>query len=167
MLNLVFVREVSCCCCCLHHDCLYYYVLDVCVGWIVRNGICYKRFDDVLTADASVSLCESHNAYLAEIPNIYVDNIVTDIVREVYEYSWIGLRTNDTHYYWRNGDFPLGKDAPSEMNYCGSLTRNTQKRWRLYKCDIDIIRSAICMIGKQFHWLQIQQLLSLFKYLIV
>ena len=132
------------------------------MGWTVRNGICYKSFDDVLTADASVSLCESQNAYLAEIPNIYVDNIITEIVREVNENFWIGLRTNDTHYYWRNGDFPLGKDTPSKMNECGAIHRNAVKRWRLYICDF--MRRTICMIGKQFNWIQIQQLLSLFKY---
>ena len=118
------------------------------MDWIVRNGICYKKFDDEMNADEAVSLCEAENAYLAEIPNIYVDNIITEMVGEVE--PWIGLRTNDTHYYWRIGNFPLGDDTPSndEMNMCGAVDNNEGSRWHIHECDSN--RPAICMIGKQF-----------------
>ena len=145
-LNLMFVRKVSCCCC-LHHKMLVNYIVDVCVGWIVRNGICYKKFDYELTVDEALSLCEDNNAYLAEIPNIYVDNIITEIVGEGGGECWTGLRTNDTHYYWRSGEFPLGEDMPSNMNYCGSVNDNNGYRWHLHNCYVMI--PAICMIGKE------------------
>ena len=71
------------------------------MGWTVRNGICYKRFDTTIDADAAVSFCKSQNAYLAEIPNIYVDNVITEIIGDLGggNEHWIGLGTNDTHYY--------------------------------------------------------------------
>ena len=125
---------------------MYNYILDVCVSWIVRNGICYKKFDDAMTADGAVSLCESHNAYLQEIPNIYVDNIVTEIIGE--NLCWNGLRTNATHYYWRIGDFPLGDDSPTNIDVCGTVDADRNgNRWRLHDCSI--LLCAICMIGKQ------------------
>ena len=86
------------------------------MDWIVRNGICYNKFCDELTAEGAVSSCEDNNAYLAEIPNIYVDIIVTEIAGEDVEDCWIGLKTNATHYYWRSGEFPLGEDIPDNMN---------------------------------------------------
>ena len=125
------------------------------MGWIVRNGICYKRFDTTMDADAAISFCQSHDAYLAEIPNIYVDNVITEIVREVGEECWIGLRTNDTHYYWRIGDFSLGNDTPKNRfrNKCGIVDGNDGNRWIIRDCNEN--RRTICMIGKQFLWILI------------
>ena len=131
------------------------------MGWIVRNGICYKRFDDEMNADEAVLLCEAENAYLAEIPNIYVDNIITEMVEDtnVREY-WTGLRTNSTHYYWRIGGFPLGGDTlteGNEMNRCGRVDGHNGNRWKLHQCTSNgagagtgADRRVICMIGKQF-----------------
>ena len=146
-LNPTFVREVSCCCC-FHHELEYYCILDVCTDWIVRNGICYRKFNDGVTAEGAVSLCQENNAYLAEIPNIHVDNIITEIVREDREECWIGLRTNDTHYYWLTGDFPLGEDTPSETNECGTIYDIADNRWHLHNCTTPQF-CTICMIGKQ------------------
>ena len=125
------------------------------MSWIVRNGICYKKFDDTINADNAESLCEAECAYLAEIPNIYVDNIITEMVedRNVREY-WTGLRTNSTHYYWRIGDFPLGEESPLHEDRCGSVDDNDGNRWSIRGCGI--IGRVICMIGKQFLWIQIQ-----------
>ena len=87
---------------------------------------------------------------IAEIPNIYVDNIITEIVREDREECWIGLRTNDwiTHYYWLTGDFPLGEDTPSETNECGTIYDIADNRWHLHNCTTPQF-CTICMIGKQ------------------
>ena len=118
------------------------------MGWTVRNGICYKKFDNDMTADEAVTLCEDNNAYLAEIPNIYVDNIVTEIVGEDGEDCWIGMRTDDTHYYWRSGEFPLGEEIPDKMNECGEVSKSDGNRWHLHNCDDS--NRALCMIGKLF-----------------
>ena len=133
--------------------------LDVCGSWIVRNGICYKRFEGTMTAGEAVSLCESQNAYLQEIPNIYVNNIITEVIGE--NECWSGLRTNATHYYWRIGDFPLGEDVPADVDECGTVDYSNGNRWKLRNCSIMLC--AICMIGKQSFgyskfvvWLQIE-----------
>ena len=117
-----------------------------------------------MNADTAVSLCEVEKAYLAEIPNVYVDNIITEIIGregggEGDDY-WTGLRTNETHYYWRIGDFPLGNDMPSNINECGAVDEDDGNRWHIHRCTDN--RRAICTIGNQFLWKQIQQILCLF-----
>ena len=127
------------------------------MGWTVRNGICYQRFDTTIDADAAISFCQSHNAYLAEIPNIYVDNVITEIIGDLGggNEHWIGLRTNATHYYWRLGDFSLGNDRPSFSDSdCGAVNGYSGNRWIIRDCDN--MRRTICMIGKQFLWILIQ-----------
>ena len=126
------------------------------MDWIIRNGICYKRFDTAIDADAAISFCQSQNAYLAEIPNIYVDNVITEIIGDLRggNEHWIGLRTNATHYYWRIGDFPLGNDTPSDSDRCGAVDENDGNRWIIRDCDDT--RRTICMRGKQFLWILIQ-----------
>ena len=131
------------------------------MDWTVRNGICYKRFDTAIDADAAISFCQSQNAYLAEIPNIYVDNVITEIIGDLGggNEHWIGLGTNATHYYWRIGDFPLGNDTPSDSdrNECGAVDGDNGNRWIIRNCnDDDDNRRTICMIGKQFLWILIQ-----------
>ena len=108
-----------------------------------------------MNAEEAELLCEAENAYLAEIPNIYVDNIITVMVgdKNVRDY-WTGLRTNSTHYYWRIGDFPLGEELPLDKNRCGSVDDVNGNRWDIRGCGA--IGRVICMIGKQFLWIQIQ-----------
>ena len=120
------------------------------MGWIVRNGICYREFNDTMTADDAVSFCEQNNAYLAEIPNIYVDNIITEIVGENGDNCWTGLRTDDTSYYWRIGEFPLGNDTAlnDNINECGAIHGDLGNRWHIHNCGN--LRNVVCMIGKQF-----------------
>ena len=102
--------------------------------------------------DGAETLCEGENAYLAEIPNIYVNNIVTDEIIGGDE-CWIGLRTNETNYYWRIGNFPLSdpNTSPTLVNYdrnrCGTIGRGMEDRWDLKDCDDE--RCTVCMKGKQ------------------
>ena len=125
----------------------------MCTDWKVRNGICYKKFEMYYNWDEAVDLCESKNAYLAEIPNIYVNNIITDEIIEEDE-CWIGLETSDTEYYWRIGDFPLS--APNsgvtvtggDRNECGTIGRRVI--WDLRDCNRNCC--YVCMKGKQFVW---------------
>ena len=118
------------------------------MSWTVRNGICYQKSDDKKDTDQAVSFCEAENAYLAEIPNIYVDNIITEIIEGGKDDYWTGLRTNSTHYYWRIGVFPLGEDTPLSSDRCGSVDNDNGNRWLDRACDSR--RLVICMIGKQF-----------------
>ena len=118
------------------------------MGWIVRNGICYKKSDGTTKGDNAASSCEAENAYLAEIPNIYVDNIITEIIGGVGgDDYWTGLRTSSTHYYWRIGDFPLGDDTPPRIDRCGTVEGNNGSRWNIR--GRGAYRGTICMIGKQ------------------
>ena len=98
------------------------------------------------------TLCEGENAYLAKIPNIYVNNIITDEIIGGDE-CWMGLRTNDTNYYWRIGNFPLSTPNTSitleytEENRCGTIGRGIEDRWDLRNCNEK--RCTVCMKGKQ------------------
>ena len=130
----------------------------MCTDWKVRNGICYKKFESEMGSntdwDEAVDLCKSENAYLAEIPNIYVNNIITDEIIEG-EQCWIGLKTSDTEYYWRIGNFPLS--APNsgvtvtvgDRNRCGTIGRGEEDRWRLSNSNCNRNRCYVCMKGKQ------------------
>ena len=133
------------------------YYLDVCNDWTVRNGICYKKFEhkggnNRKDWDEAEALCEGENAYLAEIPNIYVNNIITDEIIEGDE-CWIGLRRNDTNYYWRIGNFPLSDPNTTPtlgsmgMNRCGTIGRGMADRWNLKNCNKQ--DCTVCMKGKQ------------------
>ena len=140
-----------------------FYYLDVCNDWTVRNGICYKKFEHMEMGmgmsnnkknwNEAETLCEGENAYLAEIPNIYVNNIITDEIIEGKE-CWIGLRTNETNYYWRIGNFPLSDPnttptlESNDRNRCGIIGRGMEDRWNLRNCN-DNRDYTICMKGKQ------------------
>ena len=85
------------------------YFIDVCNGWTVRNGICYRKFQQTnINWFEAVDLCEEENGYIAEIPNIYVNNVITDLLAES-DLCWIGLlKFTNIDYSWRIGKFSLG-----------------------------------------------------------
>ncbi|KAI6648880.1 Latrophilin-3-like [Oopsacas minuta] len=119
---------------------------DVCEGWTVRNGICYKNFNQRMPADGAEIFCQSQsNSYLAEIPNIFVNNIILDIIGGNHHH--IGLRTNTTNYYWKIGDFPLGSEMPSssDMNRFGIIGRGSEDEWDLVNSNDN--EGVVCMIG--------------------
>ncbi|KAI6655968.1 Lymphocyte antigen 75 [Oopsacas minuta] len=118
---------------------------DVCEGWRVRNGICYKLFNRVATSAGSVGYCESQNAYSVELPNIYVFNAITGIIGT--HICQFGLRTNSSNYFWRIGDFPLGNDAPpiNVRNEYGVIGQGLEDRWGFESGNGG--RRVICMIG--------------------
>ena len=120
----------------------------MCENWKVRNGICYKRFHEDNTWSEAELLCERENGYLAEIPNIYVNNIISDEIVEGHR-CWIGLTSNNSGYYWRSGGFPLSDpDTNSPLNLpdgdmCGLIGDD---RWDLFYCDITR-ECTVCMKG--------------------
>ena len=126
--------------------------LDVCNGWRIRNGICYKKFeeDPSIDWDGAEALCKDNNAYLAEIPNIYVNNRISRLIRG--DECWIGLRTNETDYYWRIGNFPLSDPntviSQNNTDMCGTIGVNTGDRWGLKDCS-NTLSCAVCMKGNK------------------
>ena len=126
--------------------------LDVCNGWRVRNGICYKKFEEEpsINWNGAETLCTDNNAYLAEIPNIYVNNRIRRLIGG--DECWIGLRTNETDYYWRIGNFPLSDPntviSQDNTDMCGTIGVNTGNRWGLKDCSI-LLSCAVCMKGNR------------------
>ena len=124
----------------------------MCNGWRIRNGICYKKFeeDPSINWDGAETLCTDNNAYLAEIPNIYVNNRISRLIGE--DECWIGLRTNETDYYWRIGNFPLSDPntviSQNNTDMCGTIGVNTGDRWGLKDCS-NTLSCAVCMKGNK------------------
>ena len=94
----------------------------------------------------AVDLCERENGYLAEIPNIYVNNILTDLLDEG-DRCWIGLsKYKNIDYDWRIGNFSLG-ELGMLKNYitCGAI--DTRTRWKFDECESNNT-CTYCMKGK-------------------
>ena len=122
----------------------------MCHDWGIRNGTCYRKFETETDWEGAVELCKAENAYLAEIPNIHVNNYVNSIIGEAE--CWMGLSTNSTDYSWRIGNFPLS-DTSRDVNYinknkCGTIGVNRGGRWSLEHCNIPQT-CTICMKGRQ------------------
>ena len=99
----------------------------------------------MLNSIEAVELCEQESAYLAEIPNIYVNNIVAGVVESGY--CWMGLTLMNTSYSWRIGDFPLAPNqnssAGSDITECGSI--RFVGSWIMRSCTST--RCTVCMRG--------------------
>ena len=124
----------------------------MCQGWEIRGGICYRKFETETDWEGAVELCKAENAYLAEIPNIYVNSFINWLIgRDV---CWMGLSTDSTDYSWRIGNFSLS-DMNREVNLsiidknkCGTIGVNGGGRWSLEHCNIPQT-CTVCMNGKQ------------------
>ena len=129
----------------------WFYYLDVCNGWRVKNGICYKKFEEEpsINWNGAETLCKDNNAYLAEIPNIYVNNRIIWLIGG--DECWIGSRTNETDYYWRIGNFPLSDPntviSQNNTDMCGTMINNGN-RWDLKDCN-DSLSCTVCMKGNK------------------
>ena len=127
---------------------------DVCSGWRVRNGICYKKFGTETNWEGAVELCKAENAYLAEIPNIVVNNVLNAVIET--DECWIGLSTGCTDYSWRIGNFSLSdtnRDVVlniNDTNKCGTIGVNGGERWSLKDCNTPQT-CTVCMKGKQIY----------------
>ena len=96
--------------------------------------------------------------YLAEIPNYFVQTIIT---KEVNSDCWIGLRRNGTteEFRWRSGrelgEFNFWKDEMEPVNSdCVSLM-GAMSEWDTRPCD-NTISCSICMLGKLCSYSEIQ-----------
>ena len=124
----------------------------MCSGSIVLNGICYKKFETETNWEGAVELCKAENAYLAEIPDILVNDVIDWLIKT--DECWMGLSTDSTDYSWRIGNFSLS-DTKGEVvlnindtNKCGALGVNGGGRWGLEDCS-DTQTCTVCMKGKQ------------------
>ena len=126
-------------------------MLDVCSGWRVRNGTCYKKFEGETDWNTAVGLCKAENAYLAEIPNIYSSDIINSLIGA--DECWIGLSTNSSDYSWRIGNFSLSDPTKpvnlnaADANKCGTIGIDSGYRWGLKDCIVTLT-CAVCMKGK-------------------
>ena len=125
----------------------------MCTGWTVRNGICYRKFEQTnMNWLEAVDLCEEENGYIAEIPNIYVNKIITDLLAEG-DRCWIGLRNfRNIDYSWRIGNFSLGDVETTSGNGGGGViwneNQNTiEKRWRIRSRSANY-HCTVCMKGR-------------------
>ena len=99
----------------------------MCNGWTVNNGICYKMLEDNINWYEAEVLCEEVSGYLAEIPNIYVNAVINQVIGR--KECWIGLSTDNTDYSWRIGNFPLSHPKKivlpnNDKNKCGTIGVN-------------------------------------------
>ena len=130
------------------------YFIDVCNGWTVRNGTCYKKFkQSSLNWNTAVDVCEGEDGYMAEIPNIYVNNIVTDLL-DGDDHCWIGLRKHkNLDYSWRIGNFSLGEAGTTTANSGGGVIGGAdpnlvEKRWTFSSFGENNY-CTVCMKGMQ------------------
>ena len=129
--------------------------LDVCSNWTVRNGVCYKKFEETKNWTEAAVQCEGESAYLAEIPNISVNKIITTVIG--VDECWIGLSTNSSAYSWRVGNYPLADPSTSiplsanDTNKCGTIGEGKDEIWDLKDCSIKL-NCAVCMRGKKLKY---------------
>ena len=127
-----------------------YHFIDVCEGWSVYNGICYKKFYSNTSWTDSVEFCENESAFLAEIPNIDINSLITRLLtKNEDEECYIGLYEDSTGVAWRIGDFSVTEpNNNSVVNYTdlryGTIVR--PGRWKLGNGDTN--RCVVCMRGK-------------------
>ena len=125
----------------------------MCDGWTVRNGICYRKFEQTnMKWLEAVDLCEEENGYIAEIPNIYVNNIITDLLG-IGIRCWIGLtKFQNIDYSWRIGNFSLGDVETTGVNsgdgVIGNENQNSiEKGWKT-QSNSKYFSCTVCMKGR-------------------
>ena len=100
----------------------------MCDGWTVRNGICYRKFEQTnINWFEAADLCEEENGYIAEIPNVYVNNIITDLLAEG-DRCWFGLlKFRNLDYSWRIGNCSLGDAGNTNIHSGGGIIGNANQ----------------------------------------
>ena len=121
----------------------------MCEDWTVRNGICYKKFDSNTSWTDSVEFCKNETAFLAEIPNIFINDIITSLIPSNEE-CYIGLYGDSTGLAWRIGEFAVTEsNSTSAAATSADIRYGTMYgsgRWNLGDGDTD--RCVVCMRGE-------------------
>ena len=123
-------------------------MIDVCGDWTVRNGICYKKFDSNTNWTDSVELCKNESAFLAEIPNIYINDLITELIPYTEE-CYIGLYEDSTGISWRIGEFPVSEPNSTSVATSTDIRYGTMHgsgKWSLGNGDTN--RCAVCIRGE-------------------
>ena len=121
----------------------------MCEDWTVRNGICYKKFDTNTSWTDSVEFCRNETAFLAEIPNIFINDIITSLILSNEE-CYIGLYEDSTGLAWRIGEFAVTESNSNSVTATSADIRygtmHESGRWNLGDGDTD--RCVVCMRGE-------------------
>ena len=121
----------------------------MCEDWTVRNGICYKKFDTNTSWTDSVEFCRNETAFLAEIPNIFINDIISSLISSNEE-CYIGLYGDSTGLAWRIGEFAVTESNSNSVTATSADIRygtmHRSGRWNLGDGDTD--RCVVCMRGE-------------------
>ena len=121
----------------------------MCGNWTVRNGFCYKKFDSNTTWTDSVEFCENESAFLAEIPNIYINDRITRYIITNTEECYIGLYEDSTGISWRIGEFLVTEPNSTSVVASTDIRYGTihgSGKWNLGNGDTN--RCVVCMRGE-------------------